>query len=535
MDLKLGSVLNSSVDDLLIKEFFTIGKGEIFKDYIPIQFFNEPVKTKMVLDGLETEGEMTLTDSDYNSHEQGEGKPLETYTFNYIPIRTLDGKIKEGDRFIIKIKGSDMYNPKIKTPALEMDRGYTTLTDKVGTGSDGTTEKEQEGSGDEQNVSTDEETFKDLDSSLKNIKSQTSNLKSLDISGRGDKDPSFRRNVVLNFANSSKTNIKIQGESLFDMLKKLSDDKIVEKDEVKWTDEVSKFFNDLLKLFSELHKCCKENKLYIRIKKFLKELYDALKNVRGKYKDEKQRDLAYTKIIMSMSDIINYISKASNFSNQGQKTENIIKEEPKVTKITFKDFNVNTPKTATDAKEKIFDDENLSQREMERLAFKLYGKDAGKFFPKLSLKFKDIPSLFGLVGSGGIETRQDKLADKYGIYNLDRMVGDSSSKSMDNTPQYKLRFDKDVKIADAKSGIKLEIKKGEEKIFNYDQSNKVLIHKTSSKSQNVSQIFIEIDEEPEKGKSYDEKITKIIPIRGGVLENNPNYKVKFTVVNGPDK
>ena len=153
----------------------------------------------------------------------------------------------------------------------------------------------------------------------------------------------------------------------------------------------------------------------------------------------------------------------------------------------------------------------------------------------LDLKFKDIPSLFGLVGSGGIETRQDKLADKYGIYNLDRMVGDSSSKSMDNTPQYKLRFDKDVKIADAKSGIKLEIKKDEEKIFNYDQSNKVLIHKTSSKSQNVSQIFIEIDEEPKKGKSYDEKITKIIPIRGGVLENNPNYKVKFTVVDGPNK
>ena len=59
------------------------------------------------------------------------------------------------------------------------------------------------------------------------------------------------------------------------MLKKLSDDKIVEKDEVKWTDEVSKFFNDLLKLFNELHKCCKENELYIRIKKFLKDGYES--------------------------------------------------------------------------------------------------------------------------------------------------------------------------------------------------------------------------------------------------------------------
>ena len=534
MDLKLGSVLNSSVDDLLIKEFFTIGKGEIFKDYIPIQFFNKPVKTKMVLNGIETEGEITLTAGDYNSHEKGEGKPLETYTFNYIPIPTSDGRIKKGDEFIIKIKGSDMYNPNIKTPALEMDRGYNTLTDKVGTDSDDTAEKEQEENSDEQNVSTDEETFKNLDSSLKNLKSQTPSLKSLNISGRGDKDPNFRRNVVLNFANSSKTNIKIQGESLFDMLKKLSDDKIVEKDEVKWTDEVSKFFNDLLKLFSELHKCCKENELYTRIKKFLKELYDALKNVRGKYKDEKQRDLAYTKIIMSMSDIIGYISSTGSFINKGQKSESIIKEEPKVTKITFKDFNTNNSEVFNKARN-LFDNEAMSPRELERLAFKLYGKDAGKFFPKLSLKFKDIKNFFG-VGVGGIQTRQDKLADKYGIYNLDSMVGGSSSKSMENTPKYKLKFDTDVNIEDVKNGIKIKIDRGEEKIFNYNKPEKVLVHKTSGKKfQNVSQIFIEMDEKPEEGKSYNEKITKIIPIKGGVLEKNPNYKVRFTIVDTENK
>ena len=213
MDLKLGSVLNSNIDDLLINEFFSIGKGEIFKDYIPIQFFNSPVKTKMVLGGIETEGEITLTDGDYNSHEKGEGKPLETYTFNYIPIPTSDGKIKKGDEFIIKIKGSDMYNPNIKTPALEMDRGYNTLTDKIGTDSDDTTDDGETESGDDQNVSTDEETFNNLDSTLKDLKSQVPKLKSLDISGKADADPNFRRNLVLNFANSSKTNIKVQGKS----------------------------------------------------------------------------------------------------------------------------------------------------------------------------------------------------------------------------------------------------------------------------------------------------------------------------------
>jgi hypothetical protein len=278
MDLKLGSVLNSNIDDLLINEFFSIGKGEIFKDYIPISFFSNPVKTRMVISGVESEGEITLSSEDFQKHKNNDGKVLDVYTFNYIPIP--NDKIKAGDEFIIKIKGKDMYNPNIKTPALEMDRGE---------------------SGDDQNVSTDEETFNNLDSTLKDLKSQVPKLKSLDISGKADADPNFRRNLVLNFANSSKTNIKVQGKSLFDMLKKLSDDKIVEKGETKWTDEVSKFFNDLLKLFSELHKCCKENKLYIRIKKFLKNLYEALKNVRGKYKDKNERDVAFVKIVREMS------------------------------------------------------------------------------------------------------------------------------------------------------------------------------------------------------------------------------------------
>lgn len=528
MDLKLGSVLNSNIDDLLINEFFSIGKGEIFKDYIPISFFSNPVKTRMVISGVESEGEITLSSEDFQKHKNNDGKVLDVYTFNYIPIP--NDKIKAGDEFIIKIKGKDMYNPNIKTPALEMDRGYNTLTDKIGTDSDDTTDDGETESGDDQNVSTDEETFNNLDSTLKDLKSQVPKLKSLDISGKADADPNFRRNLVLNFANSSKTNIKVQGKSLFDMLKKLSDDKIVEKGETKWTDEVSKFFNDLLKLFSELHKCCKENKLYIRINKFLKNLYEALKNVRGKYKDKNERDVAFVKIVREMSDIIGYISSTSDFSNQGQKSESIIKEEPQRTRIVFKDFNVNKPEVIDDTKKTIFNDENLSQKEMERLAFKLYGKDAGKFFPKLSLKFKDIKNIFG-VGVGGIQTRQDKLADKYGIYNLDAIVGDKKSKSMDNTPPYKILFENDVRIEDVQNNIKIVIKKGSEKIFNYDSSEDVLIHKTSgNKYPNVSFIYIEMKEEPEEGETYDSKITKIIPTKGSVLEKTPNYRVKFKVI-----
>jgi len=165
------------------------------------------------------------------------------------------------------------------------------------------------------------------------------------------------------------------------------------------------------------------------------------------------------------------------------------------------------------------------------LAFKLYGKDAGKFFPKLSLKFKDIKNIFG-VGVGGIQTRQDKLADKYGIYNLDAMVGGKTSKSFQNTPKYEILFENDVRIEDAPNNIKIVIKKGSKKIFNYDSSEDVLIHKTSgNKYPNVSFIYIEMNEEPEEGETYDSKITKIIPTKGSVLEKTPNYRVKFKVIN----
>jgi hypothetical protein len=527
MDLKLENILNSNVGDELINEFFTIGKGEIFKDYIPISFFSNPVKTRMVISGVESEGEITLSSEDFQKHKNNDGKVLDVYTFNYIPVP--NDKIKAGEEFVIKIKGKDMYDPSVKTPALLMDRSYNTLTEKIDTKKSGEEPTETEEGGEEQNVEVGDETFNEIEKDLSDLKSQASKLTSIKLSDRAD-DPNFRRNLVLNFANSNKTNIKIKGESLFNMLKKLSDDKIVEKDEVKWTDEVSTFFNDLFKLFSQLHKCCKENKLYLKIKKFLKNLYEILKEIRGNYKDQKKRDQVFTKIVMEMGEMIQYLSKVDSFTNKGQKAENIIKEEPQRTRIVFKDFNVNKPEVINDTKKTIFDDENLSQKEMERLAFKLYGKDAGRFFPKLSLKFKDIKNIFG-VGVGGIETRQDKLADKYGIYNLDAMVGDKAYKSMKNTPQYEILFENDVRIEDAQNNIKLVIKKDSKKIFNYDSSEDVLVHKTSgNKHPNVSLIYMEMKEEPKEGESYNSKISKIIPTKGPILEKTPNYRVKFKVI-----
>ena len=520
MSLKLGNILKTELGEKIISEIFTVGKGDMFKDYVPISFFQTPQYTELVINDEKISGQISLSSEDYNTHINSVGEKKDSYTFNL----TKTG----GDKISFKIKGSELYDPINETMALRKDKSYLVLMDGVS----GSPEQDEIK---DQDVSVDEETFNSLDSNLKDLKSQVPKLKSLDISGKADADPNFRRNLVLNFANSSKTNIKVQGKSLFDMLKKLSDDKIVEKDEVKWTDEVSKFFNDLLKLFSELHKCCKENELYIRIKKFLKNLYGALKNVRGKYKDKNERDVAFVKIVREMSDIIGYISSTGSFINKGQKSESLIKEQNQTAKLKFNKFNINPKKVADETEEEVenlYTKKDLSPEDMERLAFKLYGKDAGKLFPKLSFKNKDITTLFGLLGKGGIKTSQEKMMDKYGIYNLDYALGDGKSSSMDKLPKFKLKFNEDVSVRDENDDTILKIRKGDELTFNHDKNNKVLIHKTSGKKYgNVSQIYIDMLKEPSKGENYDkQKIVNLIPIKGPKFAVQPNYRVNFTIV-----
>ena len=39
MSLKLGNILKTELDEKLISEIFTVGKGDMFKDYVPISFF----------------------------------------------------------------------------------------------------------------------------------------------------------------------------------------------------------------------------------------------------------------------------------------------------------------------------------------------------------------------------------------------------------------------------------------------------------------------------------------------------------------
>lgn len=172
---------------------------------------------------------------------------------------------------------------------------------------------------------------------------------------------------------------------------------------------------------------------------------------------------------------------------------------------------------------------DLTLDDFKETAFYLYGKDAGRIFPRLSLKFKDIPQLFGLIGRGGLDKRLDKRAEKLGIsrYDLQKFT----TKGMKNLPPYTLKFDKPVTFNDRKSGTFIKIAKDEELIFNWDKNNKLLRHRTSSKKYtNVTEIQIQMKEEPKEGKSYTNlKIVKVIPSGGSTYEINPNVSVDFTV------
>jgi len=122
------------------------------------------------------------------------------------------------------------------------------------------------------------------------------------------------------------------------------------------------------------------------------------------------------------------------------------------------------------------------------------------------------------------------MKDKYGIYDLSYAESDpQKTTKMSNLPKYLLQFISDVNYKREDAFVKF---KPEDKImFNYDKKGKVLIHKTSQKKYtNASQVFIEMNEEPNIGETYGSKIIKMIPLKGETFAIEPNYKVKFKIL-----
>ena len=100
---------------------------------------------------------------------------------------------------------------------------------------------------------------------------------------------------------------------------------------------------------------------------------------------------------------------------------------------------------------------------------------------------------------------------------------------MKNLPKFVLQFKEPVSFKEEDAYV--NFKAGDKVTFNYYEKEDVLIHKTSIKKYtNASQIFIEMKREPVVGDEYTSKIVKMIPLKGPDFEIEPNYTVKFEVI-----
>lgn len=568
MGLKLETVLDKNIGTKLLQE--AIEAGDIFKDYVPAIVFSEPQPTQFRLSDKGDEvlqGNLQLSEGDVDKMLNDPSKPLSVYIF------TLE---IDGEPVQIKLDGKQITNNEYNTPAIVKGKEYDILLDdtKGVISSDEETEGGEEGgkvTGSKVfvNIKNNKE-FDTFNNNFGNLKKSASNLKSLKLSKYAE-NPSFRKALVLNLINSKMTNIKVNGEPISVTLKKLYDNKLLEAPKRRdinkkqqlpqgWENQVSQFFAELFKVYSALNKCCKNIEPTNEIKKFFKQLYIITREGKSNYSDEKKRDELFKRIVGNMGNIINYLTKGLQFTNKKQQVENIIKEEEEKKKIIFTDFEIDAEDIEDSfddfaEKEEINDDGVLDSdeisragseeeseavkraraKEIARRGFNLYGKDAGKLFPSLSFKYRDIKSWlsFGLLGRGDFEGRQEKIKDRYGIYNLPGGE-EGRTTSITNLPSYLIQFLMEVRYKKGNEFIRF--KEGDKVRFNYDEQDKVLIHKTSSKKSYTNQalIYIEMNEKPKLGGDYESKIVKVVPLKGETFAAEPNTKVKFKILD-PEK
>ena len=553
MGLNLEGVLNKNLGSKLLKE--AIETGDIFKDYVPIVVLGDPTPVKYKLSDKgdeELEGTIKLSDTDFDKLFGSLGKPADLYNF----ILETGGELID-----IKISGKQIFDENFKGNVLVKNRAYDILMDTEGDISgDDVGDNSEVGS---THINLKDKEFDKFNGDFDTLKSSASKLKSLKLSKYAD-NPNFRKSLVLNLVNSKLSNIKVNGEPISVTLKKLYDNKLLEappkrRDVNKkqqlpqgWENQVSDFYVNLFRVFATLSKCCSDSETHTKIKEFFKNLYIITREGKANYSDEKKRDQLFKRVVGNMGNIINYLVGGIDFTNKKSQVENIIREVEEKKQIIFTDFDIN-PEDIEDSFENFADEYDIDNddsdnqdqkwgdgkydpKDIERAGFNLYGKDAGKLFPKLSFKFKDIKTLFGLLGRGDMSGRQEKMKDKYGIYDLSYAQSDpQKAEKMSNLPKVLLQFINEVNYKKDDAFVKF---KPEDKVmFNYSKKGNVLIHKTSQKKHtNASQILIEMKKEPRVGDTYESKIIKMIPLKGETFSIEPNYKVMFKVIQeGEDK
>ena len=202
-----------------------------------------------------------------------------------------------------------------------------------------------------------------LNTDLEKLKTTTKKLSSLKLNKFVNND-TFLLTFIGNILNTKTSNIKINGEPIAVMLKKLKTNGLLEEpkrsrdinDKLSlpsgWENMVSLFFERLFKLYSKLHKCCKEQSdTYIQIKKLFNLIYLILKQGQSNIKDKQKLKKLSKKLVGTFSNFVNEFTKTDiEFSNKKQ-NEDIIKDNSKLITELFKVLKEDEEETKEDTKQ----------------------------------------------------------------------------------------------------------------------------------------------------------------------------------------
>lgn len=502
MSLKITQILNEII--------LTEEEVSVFTDYVPVYTLNTPTKVKFKLSTAgegELEGTIQLSESEHEKLLQG--KPLNYYTFEIVI---------DDEKRTIQLSGKEVN--KEGTPSLYKNFPYNFIfgDDII--------------KGDEEDNFYNGPDLDDVNKELYDLKSESETFK---VISKYKNDEEFQRVLLDSFISGTKS-IKMNQKSITDTLKDLRKNGLLEEPEMsgrkrnylKLKLSLQKFINNLFKLFAKLHKNGKNSNTYNIIKKFYKQLFFIVTKGQSNISDQKTRDKLWKQLLGNFSDLLKGLSNSKDFvkgKSKNKQNENFILEEVRKEQIIFTEFNF-TDEQIESSFEEVHDKYEGDLDALERYGFMLYGKDAGKLFPKLSFKYRDLKNLIRL-GRGDISGRMEKRQDKYNI----RDITTTDNKTMTNLPKFLLEFLENVKWKD-NEGNEIRIPKGSIVPFNWDKDKKQLIHKQSGKKySNVSQIIIGMSTEPKIGEEYsNEKISEVIPLSGKVIETSPNVRVKFKII-----
>lgn len=279
---------------------------------------------------------------------------LQIYFFDEKELnRTLgggEGKLppgKKGENFRRLLEEGVTYKVKINQPIL---RDTDVEGDKSEVGDEEDVDKEVNNNVDDENnveiLNISKPKLEQLNKELEKLKKVSNRLGSLKLSKFINND-TFLKTFIMNVLNTKTSNIKINGEPISVMIKKLKTNGLLEAPKSRninqktelpsgWENMVSTFFERLFVLYSKLHKCCKgTSKTYEEIKKLFNLIFLIIKQGQSNIKDDQKIKKLSKKLVLTVNNFISSLNKQNiSFSNKKQ-NEDILRDNTKLINELF--------------------------------------------------------------------------------------------------------------------------------------------------------------------------------------------------------